>query len=200
MVLQHYENQRAELRYKQLIADLVEEQKVWITLENMDKVITPALFNAPQATTGLIMRQSDHWRYFVHPDSYKRNIAEIRALPGEDENGNMMPDETYKFRLGSPDEVWEDRQAEIFQQRSQSRLQVEESLNALIGTSEERANYESLVRRYITAINADETAVTEGQNMRQERLMDEEEEVGDVRVASRSIDSKDQLSFDDVRS
>lgn len=196
MVLKNIENQRAELRFKQLVADLVEEQKVWITAENMDKVITPELFSAPQATTGLITRQSDHWRYFAHPDSYKRNMAEIRALPGEDDNGNMMPDETYKFRLGSPDEVWEDRQSEIFQQRSQSRLQIEESLNSLIGTSEERANYESLVRRYVAATNADEAAIAEGHNMRQERLMDLEEEGDEVKVAAKSTD---RPSYDDVR-
>ena len=195
IVLKDLEHQRAEKRFRQLVADLHEESSTWITLENMDERITPALFDAPAATTGLITKYSDNMRYYLHPDDYRRIIAEERAKGGIDEFGNVMPDERWKFALhnSNVDESWEARQAEIAQHRADERLILERNLNTLVGTSEEREQYSDLVRQYIEQTNVDEQALATGRQERQERLLEEEssrEEVLDDMIAEASMSGK----------
>lgn len=180
IVLKDLEHQRAEKRFRQLLADLKDESSTWITLENMEERIIPALFDAPSATTGLITRYSDHMRYYAHPDDYKRLVAEERAKGGIDEDGNIMPVETWKFDLNhhNYDATWDGRQAEIMQHRSADRLDLERNLNTLVGTAKEREIYQSLVRQYVEHAHVDDQALAQGRLERQERLLAEEQNRG----------------------
>lgn len=146
----------------------------------MNERITPALFDSRTGTTGLITKYSDFMRYYVHPDSFRRIVAEDKAQGGIDEFGNVMPDEMWKFDLGhgDEDESWDARQAEIAQHRSADRLVMERNLNTLVGTAEEREEYASLVRQYIEQTNVDEQAMLVGRQERQERLMELERDRG----------------------
>eukprot|EP01036_Dinobryon_divergens_P030511 gene30511-39764_t len=73
-------------RFRAAIADLKTEQKCWITKANMDKKITPELFDKPR-TTGLVAKHSYYWRYQVSSADLDRFIYEIRK-PEESETDN----------------------------------------------------------------------------------------------------------------
>lgn len=178
IVLNNLEHERAEKRFNRLLSDLAEEQKAWVTLENMDEIITPLLFDAPSATTGLITKQSDNWKFFAYPDSFERLVAETRAKGGIAEDGSILPDERWKFALhnSSVDENWEARQAEVARARSEDIIDLEQELNDMIGSPEERENFKTLVQDYVKQAHVAEAALERGRGERQKRLMEKEQE------------------------
>ncbi len=90
-------------RYKGLVEDLTRESAAWITLANLDSKITPALFAQP-ATTGLITRTSDLWRYQVVTHSLHRVVngelyQDLVPRDGKDRLQGNAPVETVKSQL-----------------------------------------------------------------------------------------------------
>ncbi len=116
-------------RYQIALDDLEEESKTWITTENIDEKITPELFANP-ATTGLLSKFSDNWRYSCTTEDLDRMLAS-GAL---DKNSENSISDKFNYKAGFQ-----------FVQKSI----VSDLLNQMIGTGEERAQYKELVDNYV---------------------------------------------------
>jgi hypothetical protein len=190
IILKKQQHEVESQRFQQMLKDLKEEQKVWITLDNMDSVIIPELFGATPTSTGLVTKYSDHWRYYVHPFNIKREMAEIRAQGGVDEFGRVLPDESYKFDLGDGSHgVWEERMNDIEQSVSSAKLEVENKLNEMIGSAEERENYRDLVRRYIASSTVVEDARISAMRERLQFLKGQDDRLSSSDIEERSVKS-----------
>ncbi|KAJ1417693.1 hypothetical protein B484DRAFT_453887 [Ochromonadaceae sp. CCMP2298] len=126
---------RQQKRYERVVTALHREKSAWITATNVDNKITPDLFET-EATTGLSTRYSGHWRFqalsheyqlerVFHPERYAR--TDVSAL---------------ERRLRTKQEVGLTR-----------RLWVEDFLDPMIGSGEERAKYKELVDGYLSAFS-----------------------------------------------
>jgi hypothetical protein len=72
-----YEERKKERElYRSRYLDAFENEKsYWITLENMEEKITEDLFDGPK-TTGLVNKDSEHWRWQAHVINIKRYLDE----------------------------------------------------------------------------------------------------------------------------
>lgn len=124
-----------QARYAAVIAEMEKEKHCWITLENMDSKITEELFAKP-STTGLISRYSEHWRYHLVTTSLGRLL---QAKKNDD------PDQ-----VRSP---LTERLSLMAQASLTKRMVVEEVLDDMIGTGEERAKYKEIVEMYTKTLD-----------------------------------------------
>jgi hypothetical protein len=115
-------------RYQALLKDLDAEKDVWITRAQIETKITEDLFSS-QATTGLVTRHSEHWRWQMVPMNIQR----------------MMSPEC---RVESSGSHLTDRLAQRGQVRSMKKLIVQDILEPMIGTGSDRARYKELVDKF----------------------------------------------------
>ena len=71
-----------QMRYSNLVDDLTEESKTWITNDNVNVRINEELFSSV-ATTGLVTRSSQHWKFYAMTFSYKGTSKKTDLLPGQ---------------------------------------------------------------------------------------------------------------------
>lgn len=114
------------------VHDLIEESSSWITLENMNEKITEELFNTPGASTGYKTVQSHLWKYQTYVNSFHR----------------MFTDSTY-FANNTPEMA----EAQRVEQKEEGkevmhRVLLENFLNTLISTGEERAKFRNLIEDF----------------------------------------------------
>lgn len=124
---------KQQKRYEALFNDLRDEQRVWITPDNIDSVITEELFAKP-ATTGLKTPMSDYWRYRVQSLQLKR-----LEMLNEEEN-NYYPEEPMTEELA------------FKKYKASHKLDVDDMLLAMVGTGADRARYKELVNKFSDAL------------------------------------------------
>jgi hypothetical protein len=125
-------SQREEVqqtRYTRLVADLEQEMPTWLNADNIEEKITDSLFES-QATTGLVTKTSEHWRWQIVPLNLQRL---------------MSPDFAASESSGSE---LADRLALRGQIKSAKKIMVQDFLDPMIGTGEERAKYKELVEKF----------------------------------------------------
>ena len=71
-----------QMRYSNLVDDLSEESRVWITNDNVNQRINEGLFSAV-STTGLVTRSSQHWKFYAMTFSFKGVSKKTALLPGQ---------------------------------------------------------------------------------------------------------------------
>ena len=120
-------------RYDALLNDLRTEQRVWITPENIDSVITEELFAKP-ATTGLKTPMSDYWRYRVQSLQLKR----LEML--NQEESDYDPQEPMTEELA------------FKKYKATHKLDVDDMLLSMVGTGADRARYKELVTKFSDAL------------------------------------------------
>ena len=108
--------------------DLEAEKATWITPENLESRITEDLF-AKQATTGIVTRTSQHWRWQIVPLNLQRLMSE-------------------EFRGEPTESTLTDRLAQRGQVRSTKKLIVQDILDPMIGSGKDRARYKELVDKF----------------------------------------------------
>lgn len=109
--------------------DIEEEKKTWITEENMNNKITAALFDKP-ATTGLLTRDSELWRWHLH--SMKLDRLMNNSETSSDFAGSSLA-ERLEFRG---------------QVRSARKIMVQDFLEPMIESGSDRAEYDELVDKF----------------------------------------------------
>ena len=116
-------------RYLELTEALREESATWITYENMDSRIVEELFAKP-ATTGLVTGESRHWRHHLMTINLRRVVSP--EFVAENAGSSSLAD----------------RLQQRGQLKSVKRMLVEDFLEPLIGTGEERANYQEILDKF----------------------------------------------------
>lgn len=111
--------------------DIEEEKKTWINEDNMNSKITAALFEKP-ATSGLLTRDSELWRWHLH--SMKLDRLMNNSETSSDFAGSSLA-ERLEFRG---------------QVRSARKIMVQDFLEPMIESGSERAEYDELVDRFTT--------------------------------------------------
>lgn len=122
-------------RYKNLIADLTSERSAWINSENLDQKITEELFDNKFTSTGLVLKDSKHWRYQALTFKWNRKYSK--------EVSELVEDQTLKNRVGFV----------LSQEQLNNRLLVEELVRPMINTGKNRSEYEDLVNDFVNAIS-----------------------------------------------
>ena len=128
-VLQEQKEVKQQEMYKRMLYDLNEEKQTWITSKNLDMKINDDLFTK-QATTGLVTRTSQHWRWQIVPLSLQRLMSE--EMKHEQQNESTLTD----------------RLAQRGQVRSMKKLMVQDILDPMIGSGKDRARYKELVEKF----------------------------------------------------
>ena len=123
------EQEKINARYME---ELLEEQKTWITDENINDLITPSLFEGP-ASTGLLMSDSELWRWHLHSLKLDR-LAQPDLHSSTDFGGSSLA-ERLQFRG---------------QIRSTRKIMVQDFLEPLIESGADREKYDELVERFTT--------------------------------------------------
>lgn len=118
--------QRKE-RQQRALEDLKSEASAWITSENIDSRITDELFAKESATTGYVTKYSNLWKYQVFTPKLERLLSE-----------------EFQDKLFSNTALM-DRLKTKAQFRIAKRVVVEDFLNQIIGTGDERSNFKELV-------------------------------------------------------
>lgn len=109
--------------------DIEEEKKTWITEDNMNSKITPALFEKP-ATTGLLTNDSELWRWHLH--SLKLDRLKNNSETTSDFAGSSLA-ERLEFRG---------------QVRSARKIMVQDFLEPMIESGSDRAEYDEIVDKF----------------------------------------------------
>ena len=117
-------------RYVRALQDLERESSVWVNKSNVDNLITEQLFATP-TTTGIVTRYSEHWRYNIMKTDYKRIMS-----------GDLYDQLTANSALTN-------RLNMKAQSNLTKRLFVEDFLDQMIGTGEERGQYKDLVDKFV---------------------------------------------------
>ena len=77
-----------------MIKDITEESEVWITNDNLNQRINTNLFAGMRATTGLVTKSSEHWKYYTNAFEFQGNPAMTGAGYGElDEPNPYLSDD-----------------------------------------------------------------------------------------------------------
>jgi len=118
-------------RYKKLVVDLSEEQPAWINAQNISTKITDKLFDQKFRSTGLITRESKHWKYQALTFKWNRKYSEeVSHLIESSETAG----------LGSQNVV-------------KSRQLVEELVRPMVSTGKNRSEYEDLVNDFLRTLH-----------------------------------------------
>jgi len=138
-------------QYEKLIADLMEEQKCWITTpEKVDSMINDALFKDDKpSTTGIQTNSSEYWRHMCVPF-----------------NLDVLFNASFQDRYGPSDASPESRYLEAM---SAKRLQVREMIESMIGNGHDRQHFNEIVDKYVE-LYTDNDALLESSD-----FLDEEE-------------------------
>lgn len=115
-------------KYLRMLEDLEEEKSTWLSADNLSTKINNELFTK-QATTGLVTRNSQHWRWQIVPLSLKRLMSE-------------------EYRSQQAESTLADRLAQRGQVRSTKKLMVQDILDPMIGSGKDRARYKELVEKF----------------------------------------------------
>jgi hypothetical protein len=110
--------------------DVEEESSTWITEANMDSKITTALFEKP-ASTGLLTRESELWRWQLHSMKIDR-LMNHSAETSSDFAGSSLA-ERLEFRG---------------QIRSARKIMVQDFLEPMIESGADRQGYDELVEKF----------------------------------------------------
>jgi hypothetical protein len=113
-----------EKYYHDFADELTQESEYWLTPDNIDSIITEEFFEKP-SSSGLLFKDSEHWRYALHTLKVKRY---------QDNTSSEMRGSSLSDRM--------DRLAEL---RSTRRLMAQEFLEPMIGTGAERARYNEIL-------------------------------------------------------
>ena len=70
------------MRYSNMVNELCEESKIWITNDNINQRINEGLFTTV-ATTGLVTRSSQHWKHYAMTFSFRGIGKKNALLPGQ---------------------------------------------------------------------------------------------------------------------
>lgn len=136
-------NEKQQERFQMLLEELKIEQTTWITLDNIDSKITKELFDKEASTSGLLTRYSDHWRIYVESSNY--DLKKLKALCAEDYdkfdamNVNQTDEKTLEDRF-----LKDNRKSKL-----SSRLWVEDFVEDMITTGEERAQFQDIMKAYM---------------------------------------------------
>lgn len=116
--------------YRNLVSAIEAESSTWITLENMNSKIVEDLFSAP-ATTGLVTRESKHWRHHVLTMQLKRMLSP-EYISESSASGSSLAD----------------RLQQRGQAKSVKRLMIEDFIEPMISSGKERANYQEIIDKF----------------------------------------------------
>lgn len=168
-------------RYMELAEALREESATWITYENMDTKIVEELFAKP-ATTGLVTGESRHWRHHLMTINLRRVVSP--EFVAENAGSSSLAD----------------RLQQRGQLKSVKRMLVEDFLEPLIGTGEERANYQEILDKFAKEF-ADLDVIDEDLNSYFEYITNKEPENFDTDSAlyqKREDEDGDAVDDDEV--
>lgn len=132
-IIRGRQQEAEQTRYSHLVADLLAEKDSWITKENIDAKITDSLFEK-QTTTGIVTKTSDLWRLQVISVDLDRVMSPELA--------NEYTGQTLSDRLS--------RRGQF---REAKKLYVQDILNPMIGSGEERANFKQLVEEFTATLD-----------------------------------------------
>ena len=118
--------------YKRLAEDLRYESPCWITYDNLEERITKDLFSDKPSTTGLVTPYSSNWRYNIV--TYKYDFARMMS-PQLFVHG----DDTMESRLTTARN----------EKEYHKRKSMEDFLEPMVGSGEERAQLKGLVDEYL---------------------------------------------------
>jgi hypothetical protein len=96
----------------------------------MDSKITEDLFEAP-ATTGILTRDSKHWRYHLLTIQLKRMLSPEYVSESSASGSSLA-----------------DRLQQRGQAKSVKRLMLEDFIEPMIGSGQERANYQEIIDKF----------------------------------------------------
>ena len=101
-----------------MVQDVHDESRVWITKDNINQRINEDLFES-EATTGLVTRSSQHWRYYALTYEFGPNMLDPDASDNEDEDNDDMDYQANKrasrnLRKMTEEDFPEDRSAKTF--------------------------------------------------------------------------------------
>lgn len=139
-------------RYQKLTDDIMHEKNTWITNQNMDKKINKELFKK-QSTTGIITNNSEHWRWHTVTLNVDR----------------MMSPEYVS--INSTNSKLADRFNEKNQSRLSKKMLVQDFLEPMISTGEQRAKFKELVSQFTSVF--DETGAMTDHDLYFEQVADE---------------------------
>ncbi len=125
---------RQQRRYEVALVDLEKEKSAWITMENVDKMITNELFET-QSTTGLTTKHSNHWRYQAFS-------VDLKRMEHESQEAREDPVGMRKKLMAEKDLI--------------RRFDTESYLNTVIGSGEEREKFPQLVKEYMDSVFTEE--------------------------------------------
>mmetsp|Transcript_25264 Transcript_25264/g.25496 ORF Transcript_25264/g.25496 Transcript_25264/m.25496 type:complete len:280 (+) Transcript_25264:157-996(+) len=128
MYIQSKKNDLQNQRYKMLLDSLLQEHNCWLSYDQIDEKINDSLFDK-QKSTGLITKNSNHWRWHMITMNPKRILN---------------PD---FIRLYTQTSL-ESRMQIRGQVRSAKKIMAQDFLDPMIGTGEDRAKYRELVDRF----------------------------------------------------
>lgn len=103
-------------RFSRMVQDVHEESRVWITKDNLNQKINEDLFET-EATTGLVTRSSQHWRYYALTYQFGPNMLDPDGT-GDVEDEEDMDDEASRraarnLRKMTEEDFPEDRSTKI---------------------------------------------------------------------------------------
>jgi hypothetical protein len=128
-------------RYEAMDADMAEESKVWLTMENMDSIITPEFFDNP-TTTGIKTKYSEWWRAEPITLNMKRTMSPERMWDyggKPDHQGRVNPQDYLKAKMSL---------------KFDKKLMAMQFLDEVIATGHEKENYKKLVEDYVEVIES----------------------------------------------
>ena len=160
-LLEHRERQKIlrtdwtadqRVRYQRLIADLEHEKTAWITPNNIDIKIIGELFEKP-ATTGLVNKHSDSYRWETTTVNIARAMNSHLELKREERFMKKLYEATPKHLHGALTKKLDlqygnalSNQLETRAQvRSSRKLLIEDFIEGMISTGEEREKYKDIV-------------------------------------------------------
>jgi hypothetical protein len=123
-----------------------EESKHWLTPENLETQITEDLFDTP-STTGIRFKDSEYWRYSVNTLKLKRFTAIQDQY--SDMSGTSLAD----------------RVEYLAELRSNRKLIIQDFLDPMIGTGDERSKYQEILDNMTDNVFNDGSAFEDFEDM-----------------------------------
>lgn len=152
------QHQLKQQTYANMVKELENESNVWITQDNMDKLLTPEFFGDSLRTTGLHTRFSDNLRYTMHVWNAKRPV-EGAAEEAEDDYRGL----TDRLEAMSITDQLEALAGEYLAQRQQ----VASFLEDIIDNGRDREHFHEITQALVDVMQRDGPASA---------IFDEEEE------------------------
>jgi hypothetical protein len=160
IVIDNQKNKIRQDRFERLVKLHAAESRYWVTLDNLDKKITPELFETP-ATTGVTTAISEYWRYCCPSMQPNRTLLRLLAAEDEasDEEGEEEGDEDGKKKSSSSKRPSLENTQQFLEpldylhhneeQITTQKESIRSMLNAMIGEGSDREKYETLVNDFV---------------------------------------------------